>query len=264
VINYEDQAQAHTVSNQAKDDFIFKNKIEFKNVSFSYNKNGRVLSDFNMTIPKGSMVGIIGPSGEGKTTIVDLLLSLIRPQTGEILVDNKNLQLINNTKVKQHIGYVSQDIFLMNDSVRNNIKFYNDNISDQEIIAAAKMANIYDFIIKQPKGFDMFVGERGMELSGGQRQRIALARVLARKTDVLILDEATSSLDNESEIAIQKTIEDLHGKVTIFIIAHRPTTVLGVDRLLVLKNGRIIEDGLPQELLKNENSYFHKMYYLKR
>ncbi len=263
VVDFEDQAIKNKEPYQGKDDVSFENEIGFKDVSFSYDNKNKILSDVNLKISKGSMIGIVGPSGSGKTTIVDLLLSLISPQEGEILVDNKPLHEISAKQWKKHIGYVSQDIFIVNDTIRNNIKFYNPSITDEEMMEAAKMAHIYDFIMAQPHGFNTAAGERGMELSGGQRQRIALARVLARKADILVLDEATSALDNESEASIQKAIEELRGRVTIIIIAHRPTTVSNVDRLVVIKESRITEVGAPEELLKNEDSYFHKIFYAK-
>jgi ABC-type multidrug transport system fused ATPase/permease subunit len=260
--SFEDEARANSEPYQGTRDYSFEKAIEFKNVSFAYTAKP-VLSDFDLKIVKGEMIGIIGPSGSGKTTAVDLFLSLIKPQQGEIYVDGTPLQDLNTKKWKGHIGYVSQDIFIVNDTIRNNIKFYDPTISDEDMIEAAKKAHIYDFIMSQPHGFDSAAGERGMELSGGQRQRIALARVLARKADILVLDEATSALDNESEAAIQKAIEELHGKVTTLIIAHRPTTVANADRLIVIKDSKLVEAGAPQDLLKDEQSYFHKIFYAK-
>ncbi len=247
---------------QGKDSFHFNESIEFKDVSFSFGDK-KVLEGINLSIPKGAMVGIIGPSGSGKTTLVDLLLSLMRPQGGELLVDSKPLADINAKLWKKHIGYVSQDIFIINDTLGNNIRLYDTSISEADMIEAAKRAHIYDFISEQPLGFDTPAGERGMELSGGQRQRIALARVLARKASILVLDEATSALDNESEAMIQAAIEELRGSITMVVIAHRPTTIMKVDMLVVLKEGVITETGAPDSLLKNKDSYFHKIYYAK-
>lgn len=263
VVEFEDKAIANKEPYQGKDDVTFNKSIEFKNVSFSYDGERQVLSNINLILPKGSMTGIVGPSGSGKTTIVDLLLSLFNPHQGDIYIDNKPLREISAKKWKSHIGYVSQDIFIVNDTLRNNIKFYDPTISDEDMIEAAKKAHIYDFIMAQPRGFDTEAGERGMSLSGGQRQRIALARVLARKADILVLDEATSALDNESEGAIQKAIEELHGKVTTIIIAHRATTVATVDKIVVIKDSRIVEEDAPEKFLREENSYFYKIYYGK-
>ena len=151
---------------------------------------------------------------------------------------------------------------MLNDTIENNIKFYDNSITYEDMVSAAKMANIYEFIEGQPQKFQTAVGERGTLLSGGQRQRIALARVLARKPQILILDEATSSLDNESELFIQKAIEDLRGRMTILIIAHRLSTVMIADNLIILEKGKIIESGSPKDLLQDENTYFYKNFNL--
>jgi len=243
--------------------FIFFKKLEFKNLSFAYNKQKSVLLDINFSIKKGEMIGLIGPSGAGKTTIVDLILRLFDPVSGTILLDGLNIKDIDLGDWRKNIGYVSQDIFLMNDTIANNIRFYNENILDEEIESAAKMAHIFDFIKSLPLGFNTVIGERGVLLSAGQRQRMVIARILARKPEILILDEATSALDNESETQIQKVIEGLKNKITVLVIAHRLSTIINSDRLLVLDNGMIVEDDDPQELLKNKNSYFFKMYNIK-
>lgn len=232
--------------------------IRFDHVSFSYSETP-VLQDVSFVIHKGMFVGLIGPSGVGKTTLVDLLMRFFPPKSGKVSVDGIDLKDIDLRHWRERMGYVSQDVFLMNDTVENNIRFYNENLSSEELIAAAKSANIYDFILGLPNQFQTVVGERGMLLSGGQRQRIALARVLARKPEILILDEATSSLDNESEVLIQKSIEELRGKITIIVIAHRLSTIKIADNLLVLENGKIIEEGKPEELLKNKDSYFFRV-----
>lgn len=243
--------------------FNFEQVLEFKNVNFSYNDNKDELTGVSFAIKKGEFVGLIGPSGAGKTTLVDLSLRLLKPKSGQIFLDGLDIEEINLKEWRDKIGYVAQDSFLTNDTIENNIKFYNDNIKHEDVVAAAKMANICDFIEDLPHGFSTAVGERGLSLSGGQRQRIALARVLARKPQILILDEATSSLDNESEAAIHGAIENLRGEVTVLIIAHRLTTVLSSDRLLVLEKGKIIEEGKPDDLLKDRDSYFYKSYNLK-
>jgi len=153
---------------------------------------------------------------------------------------------------------------LQNDTISNNIKFYNDDISEQDIIEGAKMANIYDFINNLPNKFQTIIGERGVLLSGGQRQRIIIARILARKPKLLILDEATSALDNESEIQVQKVIENLKGKITALVIAHRLSTIINSDRLLVIDKGKIVEQGKPQELLRDKETYFYKVYNIRK
>lgn len=248
---------------QAGSDFKLQESLEFKRVDFAYKSSKPILLDVSFRLKKGEMLGLIGPSGAGKTTIVDLLLRLFEPQAGEILLDGKEFSNISLRKWRKNIGYVSQDIFLMNDTIENNIKFYDSSISRAEMEQATQMANIYDFIMELPEKFSAKVGERGILLSVGQRQRIALARVFARNPQVLVLDEATSSLDNESELAIQKSIEAVKGKITILVIAHRLSSVLACNRLIVLEKGKIIEQGNPQELLRDNKSYFYKVYNIR-
>jgi len=263
VLNYEEESKKYREKDSGTCPFEFSSILEFKNINFFYISEKKILSNVNFIIKKGEMVGLIGPSGAGKTTIVDLLLRLFNPISGKILLDGKNIKDINMEKYRQSVGYVSQDIFLKNDTITNNIKFYNDSITDKEVEQAAKMANIYDFIQSLQDKFNTEVGERGVLLSGGQKQRIVIARVLARKPKLLILDEATSALDNESEVKIQKVIENLKGKMTVLVIAHRLSTVINSDRLIVLENGNIVEQGIPQELLKSRKSYFFKVYNIR-
>ena len=261
VTRYDDQATQHAEDvKMGTHDFRFNEHLEFNNVVFGYNEYKEVLSRINLRVKKGEMVGLIGPSGSGKTTVVDLILKLFEPSAGTILLDGRDISEINTTSWRKNIGYVSQDIFLLSDTIENNIRFYDPSISDQDIADAAKMANIYDVIQDQPDTFRTVVGERGVKFSVGQRQRIVLARVLARKPKILILDEATSALDNESEALIQRALENLKQKMTIIIIAHRLTTVMGCDKLVAIENGRIIERGTPDELLKNTDSYFYRTY----
>ncbi|MDP3792417.1 MAG: ABC transporter ATP-binding protein [bacterium] len=243
--------------------FSFNDKISLKNLSFSYDQDKLILDNINIEIKKSEMVGFIGPSGGGKTTLVDLILRLFKPGSGEILIDGKNIDSMNLKSWRSNVGYVPQDIFLINDTIENNIKFYDDSIGKERVIEAAKMANIYDFIETLPKKFHTNIGERGIKLSGGQRQRIALARTLARKPEILILDEATSLLDNESETLIQRSIENLKQKITIVIIAHRLSTIISSDILFILENGKIAEQGKPAELLKDKDSYFYKVYNIR-
>ena len=212
-----------------------------------------------LTIQKGEMTGIIGPSGSGKTTIVDLLLRLIEPESGRILLDNTDIRDINIREWRKNIGYVPQDMFLINDTIRNNITFYDENINNEDIKRATKMANIHDFIETLSEGLETMIGERGTRLSGGQRQRIVLARILARNPEILVLDEATSALDNESQALILETIENLRGKLTVVVIAHRPSTIKNADHLAVIDKNKIVEIGKPAEMLKNKNSYFYRI-----
>lgn len=263
VVDTKIEARQNREEDSKNKSFHFEKSLEFRAVNFAYHKNRPILKNLNLLIHKGEMVGLIGPSGAGKTTIVDLLLRLFRPDSGRILIDGEDINQINLSAWRKVIGYVSQDIFLLNDTVENNVKFYDSTISEKEVIEACQLANIYDFVKNLPRGLKTVIGERGVLLSGGQRQRIILARVLARKPKILILDEATSSLDNESEVAIQKAIDDLKGKITVLIIAHRLTTVTAADRLLVLENGKIVEEGNPNKLLENKSSYFYKVFNIR-
>lgn len=263
VTDYKQNALNHREVDPGSAPFKFEDKIEFKNVSFAYNKDGKILSDLNLTIHKGEMVGLIGPSGAGKTTFVDIILGLFPIGSGEILLDGENISKTSKKSWRNNIGYVSQDTFLLNDTIENNIRFYDNRISNEDIVRATKLANIYDFIEQLPDRLATMVGERGVKLSGGQKQRIILARVIAKNPKILILDEATSALDNESELLIQKAIEELKGKTTILVIAHRLSTIINSDRLIALENGRITEQGKPSELLKDKDSYYYKIYNIR-
>ncbi len=264
VVDCQAEAEKYREQFSGGADFNFKSVLKFENVGFNYNGvEKRALNNLNFIIKKGESVGLIGHSGSGKTTIVDLIMRLFNPVEGKITVDGINISEINLNKWRRSIGYVSQDIFLLNDTIANNIRFYDDSVSYDNIIKAAKLANIYEFIMQQPKAFNTFVGERGLKLSAGQRQRIVLARVIARNPKILILDEATSALDNESEVSIQRALESLRGKVTMLIVAHRLTTLMDSDRLMVLDGGQIIEEGSPQRLLKDKDSHFYKIYNIR-
>ena len=261
VLNYQTEARKYKEQTGGDDDFKFSSSLKFEEVDFNYDETEeKVLDGLNFTVNKGEMLGLIGYSGSGKTTIADLFMRLFEPKRGKITVDGKNLFRMNVARWRKHIGYVSQEMLLLNDTIANNIRFYDDDVSDTDIVEAAKLANIYDFISQRPENFSAMVVERGLKLSAGQRQRIVLARVLARKPKILILDEATSALDNESETAIQKALEELRGKITILIIAHRLSTLSNADRLIVLEKGKIIEEGSPKLLLENKDSRFYQIY----
>lgn len=263
IVRYQDEAMSNQERDTGTASFRFEKDVAFKNVDFAYRSGEPALSRITFSVARGEIVGLIGPSGAGKTTIVDLLLRLISPKSGVVEVDGKNISEINLKEWRHNVGYVPQDVFLLNDTIENNIRFYDDSVSDRDMISAAKAAHLYDFVRNQPDGFRTQVGERGVSLSGGQRQRIALARVLARKPTLLILDEATNALDSESEALIQKSVESLKGDTTVIIIAHRVSTVRASDKLIVLDKGKIVETGPPEELLKNKDSYFFKVYHLR-
>lgn len=264
MLNYQKDVQQYREKTSGTKPFKFEKEISIHGVGFAYpNIKSNTLSDINFTIKKGEMIGIIGPSGAGKTTLVDIFLQLLKPQRGVIKIDDVDIDSIYLADWRKNIGYVSQDVFLLNDTIENNIRFYDEDISRENIVNASKMANIYDFIQELPNKFETQVGERGVKLSGGQRQRIALARVLAKKSSILILDEATSSIDNESEALIQKSINNLKGKITVLVIAHRLSTVMSSDRIIVIDNGKLVESGTPDELIKDADSYLYKSYHIK-
>jgi len=248
-----------TITNDANAEeyTTFNEKIEFKNVHFSYLKGdkGFLLKDINLTIPKEKVIALVGKSGSGKTTLTDMLLRFYEPDKGEILIDGKNIQKIQIASLRQLISLVSQDSFLMNDTIKNNITFGKD-YPDEAIIAAAKMANAHEFISQLPDQYNTNVGDRGANLSGGQRQRISIARAILRNSPILILDEATSSLDTENEKIIQDTIQKIKHNRTIIIIAHRLSTIMNADSIVVLNKGEIVEQGTHQELLNKKGHYF--------
>lgn len=263
VVDCLEEARRYQEKLQGTDSFRFSSEIKFENVGFSYDGTERALNGLNLPIQKGEMLGLIGLSGSGKTTLADLILRLFEPTEGRITVDGLDISRINLYAWRKKIGYVSQDIFLLNDTIADNIRFYDESMTDGDIEQAAKLAHIYDFIVQRPDRFETLVGERGVKLSAGQRQRIILARVIAQKPEILILDEATSALDNESEAAIQKSLGELRGKITMLIIAHRLSTVINSDMLAVLDGGTVVEKGKPEELLKDKSSRFFGMYHVR-
>lgn len=264
VVQYQSEARAHKEQSGGLEGELFHSDIVFKDVSFGYENDGEaVLQGFNFRIHRGETVGLIGRSGAGKTTIGDMLLGLFRPQSGAVSVDGVDMSHISLAAWRRCVGYVSQDIFLLNGTIEQNIKFFDDSISKEDMVRAAQLAHIYDFIVHQPEQFDTIIGERGMKLSAGQRQRIVLARVLARRPKLLVLDEATSALDNESELFIRDALRALRGSVTMLIIAHRLSTIKDADRLIVLGEGHVIEEGIPTQLLKDKDSKFYQMYNIR-
>lgn len=238
--------------------FVFEDEIAFRDVSLAYQDGERTLHDLIFKIGAGKTTALIGPSGGGKTSIADLMLRLFEPTEGEITLDGVPARDVSLAQWRSAFGYVSQDIFLFNGTIEDNIRFYRPELTTKDIEEAARQANIYDFIMSLPDGFKTSTGDRGVMLSGGQRQRVVLARALVGKPKVLVLDEATSALDQESESLIQSSIKNLHGQVTVLIIAHRLSTVENADHILVLERGRVIEQGSPKELRANPDSYFAK------
>ncbi|MGM0608488.1 MAG: ABC transporter ATP-binding protein [Candidatus Muiribacteriota bacterium] len=235
-----------------------KGNIKINKVDFKYDQSPEfVLKNINMNIPEGKKVALVGESGAGKSTLISLIPRFYEPQKGEILIDNFNINKITQNCLRNNIGIVQQNVFLFDDTIRENILYGNPEASDEDIIHAAKQANILDFILSLPNGFDTQVGERGVKLSGGQKQRIAIARVFLKNPSILIFDEATSSLDTESEHLISQAMDKLsHGRTTI-IIAHRLSTIKNADIIYVMSEGEIIESGNHEKLIKKRKFYYN-------
>ncbi|MCL2929028.1 MAG: ABC transporter ATP-binding protein/permease [Trichodesmium sp. MAG_R01] len=234
---------------------FIKGELELENVTFSYQKNFPIIQNISMKIPAGKTIGIVGSTGSGKSTIVKLLLRFYEIQSGKITLDGIEINQINLQDLRRAIGLVSQDIFLFHGTVIENISYGSFDATLPEIIAAAKIAEADNFINKLPQGYDTIIGERGQKLSGGQRQRIALARAVLKNPPILILDEATSAVDNETEAAIQKSLEKITQNRTTIAIAHRLSTIRNADCIYVMEHGKIVEFGRHEELLKKSGTY---------
>lgn len=235
----------------------FNDSIEFKGIDFSYSKDRGILSGINLKLSKGRVLAIVGMSGAGKTTFVSLMPRFYDPDKGAILIDGKDIRDFTVESLRAHIGIVSQETILFNDTLRNNIAFGKPEASLEEVIEASKAANAHDFIMKMPRGYETFIGDRGIKLSGGEKQRIAIARALFKDPPILILDEATSQLDTESEKLVQDAISRLMTNRTVFVIAHRLSTVEHADNIAVFEAGRIIETGTHAQLLERSGVYKH-------
>jgi ABC-type multidrug transport system fused ATPase/permease subunit len=233
-------------------------------LSFSYNKDNYALKDISMDIYQGKTISIIGESGSGKTTIVDILLGLYRGHSGEIKINDIDLYDYDINSFRERVGVVSQDSFLFDQSIRQNLLWANHLATDDDMWNVLKQSQIADFVRSQKNGLDTIVGNRGARMSGGQRQRISLARALIKKPDLIILDEATSSLDVDSERKIQESIDNLNQSYTFLIIAHRLSTIKNSDYIYVLDNGSIFEEGSYDDLIRDENSYLSRMGNLQK
>ncbi|SCM83230.1 Uncharacterized ABC transporter ATP-binding protein YwjA [uncultured Sporomusa sp.] len=232
-----------------------KGKIEFRNVTFRYNDKKQVLENISLTVPPGTTVAFVGPSGGGKTTLCSLIPRFYEVEQGSILIDGLDIRTVTQKSLRENVGIVQQDVFLFYDTIRANIAYGRINASDEEIIEAARKANAHEFITELEQGYDTYIGERGVKLSGGQKQRIAIARMFLKNPPILILDEATSALDNEAEYVIQQALNKLSRDRTTLVIAHRLATIRNADRIVVLTDEGIIEQGTHTALLKNEGLY---------
>jgi subfamily B ATP-binding cassette protein MsbA len=235
----------------------FEDRIVYEDVGFAYAAGVPVLSSIDLEVEKGKIVAIVGPSGAGKSTLLDLLPRFYDPSDGRITIDGNDLREIDLASLRSLMGIVTQETILFNDTVRSNIAYGLEGARDEEIVAAARAANAHEFIEAMPSGYDTEIGERGLKLSGGERQRMAIARAILKNPAILIFDEATSSLDTESERLVQEAIEHLMAGRTVLVIAHRLSTIRNADRIVVIDDGRIKESGTHQELMDLGGLYRH-------
>ena len=232
-----------------------KDEITFNNVGFNYDGTDRILKDISFTMKKGTVTALVGASGAGKSTIADLIPRFYDVINGQIEIDGNDIRDLDINSLRKMMGIVSQETILFNDTIGSNIKYGLQSVTDDQLKKAAKNANAYDFISEQPNGFETVIGEKGVRLSGGQRQRIAIARAILKNPSILILDEATSSLDTESEFKVQKAIDNLMADRTVLVIAHRLSTVESADKIIVMEEGEIAGFGSHQDLLKKDGVY---------
>lgn len=229
--------------------------IEFKNVSFEYNENMKVLKNLSLKIKENETVAIVGKSGAGKTTLFSLMAYLYKPTKGKILIDGIDISKLDCESIRDNISIITQNPYIFNFSIKQNLLLTSPNATDEEIKSACKIAALDKFIGSLPDGYDTLVGEGGVTLSGGQRQRLAIARALLMKTKIILFDEATSALDNETQDEIQKAIKNMKGEYTIVIVAHRLSTIIDADRILVIDDGKVVEEGTHKQLIKSSKIY---------
>ena len=241
---------------------VAEGHIEFKNVNYSYSEGEEVLKNVSLDIKKGEKFALVGPSGGGKTTICHLIPHFYDVKDGQILIDGKDINKITRSSLRANIGIVQQDVYLFNASIRDNILYGRPGATEEEVIEAAKRANIHNYIMSMPNGYDTVIGERGVKLSGGQKQRLSIARVFLKDPAILILDEATSALDNTTEILIQNSLDELCKGRTTIVVAHRLSTVKNADEIAVVSDGKIIEQG-PHDILIAMNGVYANLYKLQ-
>jgi ATP-binding cassette, subfamily B, bacterial MsbA len=232
----------------------FRTAVEFRNVSFTYDRDP-VLKDINLKIEKGKTIALIGPSGGGKSTLADLVPRFYDPTAGEVLLDGLSLKDYELESLRKQMGVVTQESILFNDTIFNNIAFGVENVREEDVIQAARVANAHDFIMQTPDGYQTSIGERGSKLSGGQRQRLSIARAVLKNPPILILDEATSALDSESERLVQDALNNLMKNRTSIVIAHRLSTIQHADEIIVIQSGQIVERGRHETLLSQSGLY---------
>jgi ATP-binding cassette subfamily B protein len=247
----------------AKELVANRGEIVFKDVIFNYNETRTVIDKMNLTIRPGEKVAFVGPSGAGKTTIIKLLFRMYDLTSGQITIDDQNIARVTQESLWQNVSLVPQDPILFHRSLMENIRYGRPEATDEEVMAAAKKARCHDFISAQEKGYETFVGERGIKLSGGERQRVAIARAILRNAPILVLDEATSSLDSESEHLIQESLEELMKGKTVLMVAHRLSTIRRADRIIVVEDGKIAEEGSHDELANTSGGIYSKLWQLQ-
>jgi ATP-binding cassette subfamily B protein len=240
-----------------------KGKVEFQDVSFGYDGVRQVLRGVSFTVETGEMIGLVGPSGGGKTTVINLVARFYDATVGRVLIDGVDIRSLESGHYRRQIGMVLQDPYLFHGSVLENIRYGRPDASPEKVIEAAVAANAHDFIVKLPQGYDTVVGERGQNLSGGERQRVSIARAILNDPRILILDEATSSVDTETERHIQEAMDRLVAGRTTFAIAHRLSTLHRASRLFVMKEGQLVESGTHEELLALEDSVYARLHGLQ-
>lgn len=248
---------------RAKELTVKKAEIEFQNVNFYYHKTRKVFEKFNLTINSCQRIALIGPSGAGKTTVIKLLLRNYDVFGGKILIDNQDISKVTQESLWENISLVPQDPILFHRSLMENIRYGKFDATDEEVIKASKLSHCHEFISDLPEKYNTYVGERGIKLSGGERQRVAIARAILRNAPILVLDEATSSLDSHSESLIQDALDKLMKNKTVIVIAHRLSTIVKMDRIIFIDEGKIIEEGTHQQLLEKENGRYRKLWELQ-
>lgn len=258
IVNLRKQAEQLRQESGSRRFSDFQSEIRFERVAFSYPGHGEILSDVNLSVPKGKMIAIVGESGAGKSTIIDMIMGFNAPDKGRVTIDGLALRDFDIESYRRRIGYVPQESVLFNLSVRDNLLWSKEDATEEEIWEALRHANAGDFILNFPNKLDTIVGDRGVRLSGGQCQRIALARAILRKPELLILDEATSSLDTQSERLIQQAVEEIAKETTVVVIAHRLSTIVHADYIYVVNKGTVVEEGRYEELMQNRQ-YFSRM-----
>lgn len=250
------EREAEIQDNEAARDLVVKaGNVRFEHVNFAYNKDRQILKDVTFEIPAGKKIAVVGPSGSGKSTLARLLFRFYDVTSGHIYIDNQDISSVTQDSLRQAIGIVPQDTVLFNDTIFYNIQYAKNDAGKDEIVEAARLAHIHDFIESLPQGYETVVGERGLKLSGGEKQRVAIARVILKNPRILVFDEATSSLDSQSEQAILQALKEVAEDHTALVIAHRLSTIVDADRIYVLDNGKIVEQGTHSDLLSNRQLY---------